>query len=1037
MIIRAKDQATRIVNALQGNVAGGFNRIARETALANRELTLHAQTIRGKYGTQLLQQQKVLNGAIMQGDAMRARGARQTIRNLKIMQQGELQELDAMKRRVEFMSLANARAKEQAIASAEARRHALRLAGAFTVIGIAAAAATAAGVYGLYKLATATNDYNHQAAITLTQTTGLKTSVKELRKISDGVAASIGVPLETLQPMLYDIFSSMNVNVKQSAVLLRNFAKEAVAGNVSIQDAGRSTIGIMNAFRLPISSVTKVLDFQFRLVEKGVGTFGQFANVIGRAVPSAVRAGQSFQTLGGMLAFLTRNGLSAAMAAASAGRALDALSNPKVVGRLKDFGDTISKASGLSAAKLRALGIDIGHTSVQVADAHGKFRPLVDIMRELSAVLIKLPPVQRVAVLQAIFKGAGGTIQARRFFDIAIKNFPQLAQLIAQVGDNAGAMERAYRKASHTVAVRTELIRNRLKLLRNRLSDELQPALVSATDAMVKMTDKGGLITKMAKGLADFLKGTLVPNLIDTQKWFENNGDVIKTVADNFTFILKPSIDDTKKSTDNFNKSNRILVQIVSGVVESILQMQKMYLELALTMLFTRKWILNFGIAMVSVARWTLGIFDPNIRKATDNAIKYLRAMRDDGDRQLREVQSQLHKTNVAIFDLEHGVSHGKNAISKDMKTVANVTRGNMERMRGSINSTSRTIANFHGKRVDFTATGHVRWDKNADLLRKLTGNFTHKLPAQPFAGGGPVEKGSGPRADDVLALLSRGEFVLNAKAAKSIGLQTLQRLNAMQLASGGFVNIGRPMGGLQRTTRSADFNMTRTMTRNMSQLHGHDAMSLLMAMGLAGMGVPGFPSGASPKGAIQKLAMAMLAARGWGAQWPSFNALEMGEAGWNVYARNPSSGAFGLPQALPPGKLPRAAFSNDPMTAAFAQLTWMMSYIASVYRNPNNAYATWLSRSPHWYHQGGPVRSMDRGGYLVPGLNTVWNGTGRPEPVGGGGTVQLIVQGNVYGSKAGIDQLVNDIISGLAANARRGGPAKYVIDPKAWRGAA
>lgn len=97
----------------------------------------------------------------------------------------------------------------------------------------------------------------------------------------------------------------------------------------------------------------------------------------------------------------------------------------------------------------------------------------------------------------------------------------------------------------------------------------------------------------------------------------------------------------------------------------------------------------------------------------------------------------------------------------------------------------------------------------------------------------------------------------------------------------------------------------------------------------------------ATPKSIAKKL----LAERGWADQWSQFNALEMGEAGWNPRAVNPSSGACGLPQALPCSKLPNGV--NSTVTQ---QVTWMLDYIARNYGSPAKAYAAWLSRSPHWY---------------------------------------------------------------------------------------
>ncbi|ONH55455.1 phage tail tape measure protein [Frankia sp. CcI49] len=128
-----------------------------------------------------------------------------------------------------------------------------------------------------------------------------------------------------------------------------------------------------------------------------------------------------------------------------------------------------------------------------------------------------------------------------------------------------------------------------------------------------------------------------------------------------------------------------------------------------------------------------------------------------------------------------------------------------------------------------------------------------------------------------------------------------------------------------------------------------------------------GAPVAAAPRGEIQAYAMELLTGRGWAGQWNAFNALVMGESGWNPAARNPSSGAYGIPQALPPSKLDAYGNRND----YHVQLRWMLDYIAGRYGTPGNAYSTWLGRSPHWYDQGGPLK---------PGLTLAANGTGRDE---------------------------------------------------------
>jgi hypothetical protein len=88
-----------------------------------------------------------------------------------------------------------------------------------------------------------------------------------------------------------------------------------------------------------------------------------------------------------------------------------------------------------------------------------------------------------------------------------------------------------------------------------------------------------------------------------------------------------------------------------------------------------------------------------------------------------------------------------------------------------------------------------------------------------------------------------------------------------------------------------------------------------------------------------------------WGAdQWMPFVNLVMAESGFDRFARNPSSGAYGIAQALPPTKYPFAGQAAGGSHAG-AQLSWMFNYIAQRYGTPAGAWAHELSA--HWYGSG------------------------------------------------------------------------------------
>jgi hypothetical protein len=71
---------------------------------------------------------------------------------------------------------------------------------------------------------------------------------------------------------------------------------------------------------------------------------------------------------------------------------------------------------------------------------------------------------------------------------------------------------------------------------------------------------------------------------------------------------------------------------------------------------------------------------------------------------------------------------------------------------------------------------------------------------------------------------------------------------------------------------------------------------------------------------------MAMLGSYGWpSSRLSCLDSLWNHESGWNVSAANPSSGAYGIPQALPGSKM--ASAGPDWQTDAATQIRWGLGY--------------------------------------------------------------------------------------------------------------
>jgi len=102
-----------------------------------------------------------------------------------------------------------------------------------------------------------------------------------------------------------------------------------------------------------------------------------------------------------------------------------------------------------------------------------------------------------------------------------------------------------------------------------------------------------------------------------------------------------------------------------------------------------------------------------------------------------------------------------------------------------------------------------------------------------------------------------------------------------------------------------------------------------------------------TPSGSPQQIAQQMLGQYGWsGGQFSCLSPLWAHESGWSVTAENASSGAYGIPQALPGSQM--ATAGSDWRTNAATQIKWGLTYIHDRYGSPCGAEAH--EQADGWY---------------------------------------------------------------------------------------
>jgi hypothetical protein len=337
---------------------------------------------------------------------------------------------------------------------------------------------------------------------------------------------------------------------------------------------------------------------------------------------------------------------------------------------------------------------------------------------------------------------------------------------------------------------------------------------------------------------------------------------------------------------------------------------------------------------------------------ATQAMQQFTDALTHGGD----ETSAYHNARQNLINDLEKtGIS------AQDAKSYVQNLQGQINALKGKTVSVGLHMSGSGGISETSTLPGMSQTTAHMVLGGLSTGGL---LPG--FGGG-----------DKLLRLLEPGEAVVDKyRTRKYAGLLAMMGVPGMSA------------GGLVDTAGGYGVTFTKDWEGAFGQSAANDLKSALGKIKPTGGGP--YPSGGGSASTNQAIARALMPSWTDVFNWTDWVALWNQESGWNQFANNPSSGAYGIPQALPFTKMPQAAWpaSAGGSSNVYAQEQWGIGYISGRYGNPQNAWAHELQYN--WY---------DNGGWLKPGMNLAYNGTGRPEHLsndtgGGSGSTCLEVTG-------------------------------------------
>jgi hypothetical protein len=114
-----------------------------------------------------------------------------------------------------------------------------------------------------------------------------------------------------------------------------------------------------------------------------------------------------------------------------------------------------------------------------------------------------------------------------------------------------------------------------------------------------------------------------------------------------------------------------------------------------------------------------------------------------------------------------------------------------------------------------------------------------------------------------------------------------------------------------------------------------------------AAKATPSVPSSCRKYSGNQRIACSLLPKYGFStSEMSALVPMWTNESHWSQSAENPSSGAYGIPQALPGSKM--ASVGSDWQTNPATQIRWGLGYIKERYGSPSQAWAFWQANN--WY---------------------------------------------------------------------------------------
>lgn len=220
-----------------------------------------------------------------------------------------------------------------------------------------------------------------------------------------GISASTATSAEALSTAMYMI-ESAGFHGANGLLVLKAASEGAKAEGADLADVANAVTSALNSYHLPASSAVAVTDQLVKSVSEGKMTMEQLASSIHSVLPVAAAAGLSLAQVGGAIATMTMQGMSAQQATQDLAHTIQSLQNPNNVAvtemeqlglKANDVSKNLGKV-GLTGTITELEGAILKNMGPSGEVLLKSFNQSQDAANDLNIMLTAMPaPVQKLA----------------------------------------------------------------------------------------------------------------------------------------------------------------------------------------------------------------------------------------------------------------------------------------------------------------------------------------------------------------------------------------------------------------------------------------------------------------------------------------------------------------------------------------------------------------------------------------------------------------------------------------------------------------